>query len=124
MNPRPPTIPQLLPREAHARVAEGGSDGPLIVDVRNPDEFARVRVPGSVLIPLPVFVQRYNELPADRPLLMLCHSGNRSGTATAFLLRSGFAEVANIVGGITAWYQAGLPVTSGALEPGEGDLPG
>jgi rhodanese-related sulfurtransferase len=124
MNPRPPMIPQILPREAHARVAEGGPATPLIVDVRNPDEFARVRVPGSVLIPLPVFVQRYNELPADRPLLVLCQSGSRSGSATAFLLRSGYPEVANIVGGIVAWYHAGLPVASGAPEPGEGELPG
>lgn len=124
MIPQPPRIPQVSPREAHDRVAAGGPGAPLIVDVRGPDEFARVRVEGSVLIPLPVFVERYNDLPADRPLLMLCASGARSSSATAFLLRSGYPEVANIVGGITAWYHAGLPVRSGAVEPGEGDLPG
>jgi rhodanese-related sulfurtransferase len=124
MNPRQPMIPQVSAREAHDRVASGGPAAPLIVDVRNPDEFARVRVPGSVLLPLTAFVQRYNELPGDRPLLLLCATGARSASATAFLLRSGFTEAANVVGGITAWYHAGLPIRTGAVEAGEGDLPG
>lgn len=119
-----PQVPLVSVQEAHDQVAAGGQHGPLIVDVRNPDEFARVRVPGSVLLPLPVFAQRYNELPADRPVLVICATGNRSTTATAFLQRSGYPESANVVGGITAWYQAGLPVRTGALEPGEGGLPG
>jgi rhodanese-related sulfurtransferase len=121
---RRPDVPQVSVQEAHERVTAGGPADPLIVDVRNPDEFARVRVPGSVLLPLPVFAQRYNELPADRPILVICATGNRSTTATAFLQRSGYPESANIVGGIMAWYQAGLPVSTAAVEPGEGGLPG
>jgi len=117
-------VPQMTVQEAHDRASDDGPLGALIVDVRNPDEFARVRVPGSVLLPLPSFAQRYNELPADRPILVICATGNRSTTATAFLQRSGYPESANVVGGISAWYQAGLPVRTGALQPGEGDLPG
>jgi rhodanese-related sulfurtransferase len=122
MNSRQPMIPQVSAREAHDRVASGGPAAPLVVDVRNPDEFARVRVPGSVLLPLASFVQRYNELPADRPLLLVCATGARSASATAFLLRS----------------FTGRPMSSAAsrLVPrgpagadrrgrkGEGDLPG
>jgi len=119
-----PNVPQMTVQEAHDRASDDGPLGALIVDVRNPDEFARVRVPGSVLLPLPSFAQRYNELPADRPILVICATGNRSTTATAFLQRSGYPESANVVGGISAWYQAGLPVRTGALQPGEGDLPG
>jgi len=120
---RRPSVPQVSVQEAHERASAGGPTDPLIVDVRNPDEFARVRVPGSVLLPLPFFALRYNELPADRPILVICATGNRSTTATAFLQRSGYSESANVVGGITAWYHAGLPVRTDAVEPGEGDLP-
>ena len=51
-------------------------------------------------------------------------SGNRSVSATQYLLRQGYTQVANVNGGIVAWYQAGLPVTTATLEPGEGDVPG
>ncbi len=124
LKPRQPAIPGVSVREAHDQLADSGPRSPLIVDVRNPDEFAQVRVPGSILVPLPVFVERCNELPADRPLLVICRTGNRSASATAFLLRSGYPEAANVVGGIVAWYHAGLPVVTGAPEPGEGELPG
>ena len=118
MDPR--SLPSVTVQDASAQA----QDGALIVDVREPDEFARVRVAGSVLLPLSEFVARCNELPADRPLLMFCHSGSRSVSATQYLLRQGYAQVANVSGGIVAWYQAGLPVTTDAPSPGEGDLPG
>ncbi len=120
---RRPPIPTVAVQEAHRRLQGTDPSRPLLVDVRNRDEFARVRVEGAVLIPLPEFVQRFAELPADRPLLLFCNSGHRSTSATAFLLQNGFEEVANVGGGIVAWYQAGLPVVTGAPRPGEGDLP-
>lgn len=119
MNPW--AIPSVSVHEAGEQASDGRA---LIVDVREADEFARVRVPGSVLVPMSEFVARCNELPADRPLLMLCQSGSRSATATAFLLRQGYAQVVNVSGGIVAWYQAGLPVVTTAPAPGEGDLRG
>jgi rhodanese-related sulfurtransferase len=68
------------------------------------------------------FATRYTELPRDRPILVMCASGARSGAATAFLLRNGWADVWNVDGGINAWQRAGLPVRSGPIEPGEGEL--
>ncbi len=102
----------------------GGSDEsrPLLVDVRERDEFATVRVDGAVLMPLSSFADTYEQLPRDRPLLMMCAAGKRSLVAADHLSRQGFGDVTNVSGGITAWRAAGLPVSSGLPEPGEGDL--
>ncbi len=116
-------------RGAPAEVAEAGGHAaggpdPLLVDVREPSEFAEVRAEGAVLLPLSTFMLRYRELPRDRPLLMICHSGARSGQATPFLRANGWTDVVNVAGGTLAWERAGLPVRRGAPGPGEGDLPG
>ncbi len=123
MTSRPPGIPSVDVREADRRRRTDHSVEPLLVDVREPDEFVAVRAPGAVLMPLSRFAMRYAELPQDRPILLICHSGSRSLAATAHLLRNGWADVANVVGGMEAWQAAGLPVRRGAVEPGEGDLP-
>ena len=63
-------------------------------------------------------------LPADRPVMVVCHLGGRSAAVAGFLIRSGRSDVVNVAGGMDAWERAGLPVRHGAPEPGEGDLPG
>jgi rhodanese-related sulfurtransferase len=68
------------------------------------------------------FASRWQELPRDRPLLVMCASGGRSAAATAFLVRNGYEDVANVAGGIVDWERAGLPVRKGPPEPGEGTL--
>ena len=50
------------------------------------------------------------ELAADRPVYVICRSGNRSRTASETLIRLGYSEVYNVEGGINAWLDAGLPV--------------
>src|SRR5690606_6143402 len=60
-----------------------------IIDVREPDEYAAAHVPGSVLLPLGQVVERFGELPVDRPLYLLCHSGARSGQAAEWLAAQG-----------------------------------
>ena len=74
-------------------------------------------------MPLSVFQLRYSQLPQDRPLLLICASGQRSLAAGEFLVQRGYADVANVEGGSIAWVRAGLPTRSGALAEGEGDLP-
>lgn len=101
---------------------QGDDGGALIVDVREPNEFAQGRVEGAVLIPLGQLASRYSELPRDRTLLMLCRSGGRSANATRFLVSQGFEKAANVEGGMIAWHNAGLPMKSGTPEPGEGEL--
>jgi rhodanese-related sulfurtransferase len=96
---------------------------PVLLDVRELSEFAQVRVPGAVLLPTSTFTARMDELPADRPLLVICHVGGRSAAVVGYLARTGWADVINVAGGMDAWERAGLPVRRGPLEAGEGDLP-
>lgn len=121
MIPRPPT-PTVDVREADRRRQEAEAGGPLLIDVREPIEFSEVRAEGALLFPLSTFMARIAELPRDRPLLMICRTGARSGQATDYLLAQGWADVVNVAGGTLAWESAGLPVRRGTPEPGEGDL--
>lgn len=84
----------------------------VVVDVREPAELAQASVDGARHIPLGELVERLDDVPADRTVYVLCHSGGRSAQATQFLEQQGY-DVANIEGGITAWYQGGLPVVLG-----------
>jgi len=118
------TIPAVSVTEAAARLDTETEPRPLIVDVRERNEFGVMRVPGSVLLPLSTFMATYEQLPTDRPLLMLCAVGGRSGRATEFLRANGYPEAVNIAGGITAWNAAGLGIRTGTPEAGEGALPG
>ncbi len=118
-----PTIPAISPTEAAARLDETTEPRPLLVDVREANEFALMRVEGAALLPLSGFAARFEELPHDRPLLLLCAAGGRSARATEHLLANGYPDATNVTGGITAWHAAGLPVRTGAPAAGEGDLP-
>lgn len=90
------------------------SQGALLVDVRTPGEFVEVRAPGAVLIPLGQISRRLAELGAkDRPIALICRSGNRSGRAQSILEQAGFTNTVNVLGGMNAWEQAGLPVVKG-----------
>lgn len=82
----------------------------LLVDVRSPEEY-RVdgHIKGSRLLPLPVLLQRIDELPQDRPIICVCRSGSRSHVACEQLASRGFTQVTNLVGGMIGWRQAGLP---------------
>jgi rhodanese-related sulfurtransferase len=133
--PGRPEIPTIDVREVAAEVdaaagagaRDGGARGPagpgapLLVDVRERQEFVAVRVPGAVLYPTSSFLLRFEALPRDRPLHVICNSGSRSASVTAWLLRNGWSDVRNVAGGMVAWVHAGLGVRRGPLAPGEGD---
>jgi len=82
---------------------------PLSVDVRAPGERAQKRIGGSVGIPLNHLVERIQELPKDRPLLVYCAGGYRSSIAASLLQREGFRQVSEIAGGLAGWETANLP---------------
>jgi rhodanese-related sulfurtransferase len=117
----PPPIPTIDVAGAERRLRED-PDGPILLDVREVNEFGEVRVPGAVLVPTSAFMTRVGELPTDRPLMVMCHMGGRSAAVAGFLIRSGRTDVVNVAGGIEAWERAGLPVRRGLVEPGEGEL--
>jgi rhodanese-related sulfurtransferase len=122
---QPQGVPSITPADAAAARAAAGADphAPLLVDVREADEYATERAEGAVLLPISVLAKRHEELPRDRPLLMICQSGSRSMSATMFLLQRGWTDVRNVDGGTTAWVRAGLPARRGEPAAGEGDLP-
>ena len=76
---------------------------PLVLDVREPWELAKARLPGTLDIPMNQIPQRLAELPRDRPIVVMCHGGGRSTKVAHFLLQNGFSQVANLTGGIHAW---------------------
>jgi rhodanese-related sulfurtransferase len=107
---RPSTV---TPAEADQRTRAGA----VLVDVREPSEWAAGHAPAAKHIPLGDLTRRLGELPADKPLLTVCRSGRRSAQAAALLAGSG-REVHNVRGGMTAWAGAGLPVVGKGGRPG------
>jgi len=114
--------PTVTVTEASERLTSTDQPGALLVDVREQGEFGVMRVPGAVLMPLSTFTTQFEDLPKDRPLLVMCAVGGRSARATDFLVANGYPRAVNVAGGITAWNATGLPVRTGPVEPGEGDL--
>lgn len=117
----PGAVPTIEPGEASRRLTAGSDDpvGPLLVDVRELPELVAGRVEGAVVIPMSTFEARFRELPADRPLLVICQSGYRSGLAVGFLAANGYPDAANVAGGMSAWQAAGLPFKRGPLTADE-----
>ena len=76
---------------------------PGLLDVREAWEFDLCHIPGSVLIPLGELSTRLGEIPATRPLVVICHHGVRSEMAQHYLLQQGMTEVLNLAGGIAEW---------------------
>lgn len=69
--------------------------GAMIVDVRTPGEFSRGAYPGAVNVPVQALSNLLCEIPRDRPVVVYCASGSRSGFAVRMLKRAGYAEVVN-----------------------------
>ncbi|WP_232280220.1 rhodanese-like domain-containing protein [Roseiflexus castenholzii] len=85
-------------------------DDVVLLDVREPEEYAAGHIPGVRLMPMGTVPVRLNEIPTDKTVIVTCRSGNRSGQITDFLRRNGFTNVHNMQGGILAWQRAGYPV--------------
>ena len=87
-------------------------EGGVLVDVREPAEYAAGHVPGARLIPMGQLTSRLEELDRGTRVHLICASGNRSDAMTDVLIARRFDAV-NVVGGTTAWIQSGRPVESG-----------
>jgi rhodanese-related sulfurtransferase len=83
-----------------------------VLDVREPDEYKSGHLLNAKSIPLGKLRERIGEMERyrDKPIVVVCRSGNRSATACALLGRDGFAQVYNLAGGVTAWQKASLPL--------------
>jgi hydroxyacylglutathione hydrolase len=88
-----------------------------LLDVREPFELVAFgAIPGITNIPMGALVSRMPELPADanHPIAVICQSGIRSREVAQYLISKGFTSVHNLVGGTSAWRNAGRPVTTGS----------
>lgn len=105
-------VPAVSVTQAQAQSAAGQA---VLIDVREPHEYADVRAPGARLIPLGQLAQRLAELPQDKatPVLLVCRSGSRSAAAVDMLGKAGYTQTLNVTGGMNAWQKAGLPVVRG-----------
>lgn len=75
----------------------------VVLDVREADELAICSVENVIHIPMAQVPSRLSELPADRPLVVMCHHGMRSLRVVNFLRGNGFDNAINLDGGIDAW---------------------
>jgi rhodanese-related sulfurtransferase len=99
-----PGVPELSPTEFAARWPNYASgEDVVLLDVREHDELAVAAVPGALHIPMREIPARLAELDADKPLVVMCHSGGRSRRVAEYLLSNGFLTVFNLKGGIDAW---------------------
>lgn len=90
----------------------------LLVDVREPGEFAAERIHGALLFPLSSFEPAHLPPDGERMLVFHCGSGKRSLAAAERRLAAGAAKAAHMGGGVMAWKSAGLPVI--AIDPATG----
>jgi rhodanese-related sulfurtransferase len=91
-----------------------GSEPPLVLDIRNPREWATKHIDGSVNIPLNHLQERISEIPRDRRIAVHCAGGYRSSIAASILHQYGITQMTEMAGGLAAWEAARLPVVSQA----------
>ncbi|GAB4399837.1 MAG: rhodanese-like domain-containing protein [Anaerolineales bacterium] len=102
-----PSVPSISVTELNEKLKFGKH--PLVLDVRQPDEFRTGHISGAKLIPLNELQRKMKELPKGREIVCICASGNRSISASKMLAKEGFT-VFNVQGGMLAWRRAKLPV--------------
>ena len=89
-------------------------DPPLVLDIRNPREWATKHIESSVNIPLNHLQERIAEIPRDRRIAVHCAGGYRSSIAASILHQYGITRLIEMAGGLAAWEAAKLPVVSQA----------
>jgi len=95
-----PQVPQISSQELAEQLSKDPST--VIVDVREPEEFAEGHIPGARLIPLGTVPERMGEIPSDREVMVVCRSGGRSTAACQHLQAAGY-RVKNLTGGMLGW---------------------
>jgi rhodanese-related sulfurtransferase len=84
----------------------------IVLDVRESSEYDAGHVLNAKLVPLGKLKERIGELEKykDQPIVVVCRSGNRSGTACFILGKQGFSQAYNLAGGVQAWQKSSLPL--------------
>lgn len=95
----------LTAPELAAWLADPSREPPLLLDVREPNEFAYCHIQGAVPMPMQTVPARMTELEEEAPVVCICHHGMRSMQVARFLEQHGYANVINLTGGVHAWAQ-------------------
>ena len=95
----------MTPSEAHELLGSA-----VFVDVREPYEYEAGHIDGSLHIPIGQVAARWEQIPRDREVVVVCHLGQRSALVAEFLAQRG-VPAQNLEGGLEAWAAAGLELT-------------
>ena len=93
--------------------ADALAKGAVALDVREPDEYIDAHIPGVVHVPMSELGQRLHDLPAERPLYVVCATGARSLMAATALQNQAGIESISVIGGTKAWIETGRDVDHG-----------
>ena len=102
-----PPLPSVSAADLSEKLKNGKK--PLVVDVRQPQEYRQGHIQGSKLIPLGELIGRMNELPKEKEIVFVCATGNRSRSATKRMIHEGYNAV-NMNGGMMSWARSGLSI--------------
>ena len=91
----------------------------LLIDIRDPEEHATCVVAGAKLLPMRQLSGRIHEIPtnADQPVLLICHTQNRSSATLRALRDRGYGHVRYVNGGMSEWARRGWPMVKPAAGP-------
>lgn len=122
-------VKEIMPWDLAKRLAAG--DAPVLLDVREPAEFALLRIPGSINVPRGVLEQScewdYEEtvplLAAgrEREIVLICRSGKRSALAADVMRQMGYAKAVSLKNGVRGWNDFEQPLVDAAGKPVDGD---
>ena len=93
-------VPSITTTQLAEKLAEGK---PILIDVREPDEYAAGHVKGAVNIPLGTLSSKLGTFKPDAEIYVICQSGHRSATAVKAMRRAGFQHAYSVKGGTSAW---------------------
>lgn len=102
-----PPLPSVSAAELSEKLKNGKR--PLVVDVRQPEEYRTGHINSAKLIPLGELSGRLKELPKNKEIVLVCASGSRSRSATKMLVREGYDAI-NMNGGMMSWARSGLSI--------------
>lgn len=100
-------IPSLSATELSEKLKAGKR--PLVIDVRQPEEYRQGHIAGAKLIPLGELRNRIDELPKDKEIVCVCASGSRSRSAAKYLIQQGY-NAFDMTGGMYMWQRAKLSI--------------
>lgn len=95
-------VPSMSPRDAWEQLTSAPRET-VLIDVREPWEFARGHAKGARNIPMSQLTSRVKEFPANKDILLICQSGNRSMQAAMYLKQHGLERLWNVSGGTAVW---------------------